>query len=269
MQPVRPTRRAIRDLGVAVPTIDIQLHDVDHALIGKAQALPDSVAAGGAERISCIRDSVWFKVKVDDYRGAAHQVADPLGASGALGELDLPDWWIGAAGRRNQDSPQHDFYSRLKSEVGAKGSAHLGPDSWDTDRFQAEVAYLVTTRIQDAVRRAAGASLYRSCPVEIAVGDVKVDLRIRVVASGEAYIAVAARNIVDPKFYAILFSSFPGIEASAWMPEPAPPLNLSPEGGEVVYSTYLPPDVQMELPPPSTWHSGEDEAHQATPADDA
>lgn len=47
---VRPTKRALTDLGRSFPPLDVELHRVDDALIQKAQALPAEVAIEGAER---------------------------------------------------------------------------------------------------------------------------------------------------------------------------------------------------------------------------
>lgn len=68
---VRPTLRALADLGLSLPPLDAELHLLDDVLVQKAQTLPAEVAAGGAERVRALTDRVWFKVKTADLRGAA------------------------------------------------------------------------------------------------------------------------------------------------------------------------------------------------------
>lgn len=98
---VRPTRRCLDDLGVAVPHLTEPLHDVDHPLVKKSQNLPKQNAAGGAERIISLTDRIWLKVKTGRWRGAATCLTKassserssnrrrPLGAGGrrALSEI--------------------------------------------------------------------------------------------------------------------------------------------------------------------------------------
>jgi hypothetical protein len=57
---VRPTKRALGDLGLSFPALDVPLAKIDHPLVRKAQELPSEVKAGGAERIVSIDDRVWF-----------------------------------------------------------------------------------------------------------------------------------------------------------------------------------------------------------------
>ena len=108
---VRPTKRCLGDLGVELPDLGIRLEEIDQPVIVSAQAVPEQRDAGGAERVVALSDRVWFKVKTSDHRAA---VTELRGA-------DLPDWvrpsrgawWIGAAGRRQADSAQRDFYAAL------------------------------------------------------------------------------------------------------------------------------------------------------------
>ena len=80
---MRPTLRALNDLGLGFPSLDQALEKLDEPLIRKAQDLPSEVSAGGAERVLSLNDRVWFKVKTQDERGAAGEVPSP-------GEHELP-----------------------------------------------------------------------------------------------------------------------------------------------------------------------------------
>ena len=79
--PVRPTRLCLDQLGGArgpgLPDLGTPLHQLDHDIVGRAQKLPEEVAAGGAERIRCIEDRAWFKVRhAERWRGAATRLSD-------------------------------------------------------------------------------------------------------------------------------------------------------------------------------------------------
>jgi hypothetical protein len=111
---VRPTRRCLADLGLDVPDIGVWLDELDDAVVATAQAVPEQRDAGGAQRVLSLTDRVWFKVKTSDQRAVVTEL------HGADRPSDLPggvgSWWIGAAGRRQADSPQKDFYESIKRE---------------------------------------------------------------------------------------------------------------------------------------------------------
>lgn len=78
------------------------------------QSIPERRDAGGAERVLASTDRVWFKVKPSDRRGTVTELRGD-----DLPEWVLPirgSWWIGAAGRRQGDSAQRDFYAVLEKE---------------------------------------------------------------------------------------------------------------------------------------------------------
>ncbi len=95
---VRPTKRCLGDLSVALPDLGTPLDEVNHSAIAIAQAVPEQRDAGGAQRILALSDRVWFKVKTGDQRAVVTELTDRERA------IDLPDgvgaWWIGAAGHR-------------------------------------------------------------------------------------------------------------------------------------------------------------------------
>jgi hypothetical protein len=111
---VHPTKRCLGDLGIELPDLGVRLEEIDDPVIVSGQTVPEQRDAGGAERVVALADRVWFKVKTSDHRAAVTE----------LRGTDLPDWvrpsrgarWIGAAGRRQADSPQRDFYAVLQRE---------------------------------------------------------------------------------------------------------------------------------------------------------
>ncbi|WP_207207303.1 hypothetical protein [Xylanimonas protaetiae] len=111
---VRPTRRCLGDLGVDVPDLGLPLDEVDHPVVVAAQMVPKQRDAGGVERVLSLADRVWFKVKTGDRRAVVTHL------SRVERPEDLPDrvgaWWLGAAGRRQNDSPQRDFYASIQRE---------------------------------------------------------------------------------------------------------------------------------------------------------
>ena len=75
---VRPTRRCLDDLGVAVPNLGVVLSGLEHPLVGKAQRLPAEENAGRAETIKSLTDRRWYKVKVSSWRGAGGSLEGEL-----------------------------------------------------------------------------------------------------------------------------------------------------------------------------------------------
>jgi hypothetical protein len=250
---VRPTRRALEQLCLPLPDLGVRLSDLDHPLVAKAQALPDEVAACAGERIQSLTDLRWFKVKTGPWRGAARKVAAEVGASVLPALEDSGQWWwLGAAGCRQDDSPQHDFYEVLRQDAHRSGpnscsTTHLLPTDWDARRLVAEAAVLAKTLIQKAVRVAARESLRNSSAMTFQVGDSEVRVRIRVHRDGQAYLALGATNITDAGFFAVLFTSFAGVATGDWLPEPGSVVDIAPEPGEIVWSTILTPEAQQQI----------------------
>lgn len=249
-QTVRPTHRALQDLGLSFPPLETPLGAVDHPLVRKAQDVPAEVDAGGAERIRAATDRVWFKVKTGDYRGAAGRVACPP-------DSDLPEdsWWLVAAGVRQQDTPRKDFYSRLEAEcsragadAGAGGprSDHLLPDDVDLKRWRVELVTLAVKRMQQLVRDAVRRSAVDGKLWEVSVKGHSIGALVRCEQS-ESYLAISADGFYDPRLVAILLNSVPGVATDDWLVEPGEVLGITPAKGQIVYSAMLPPTALAEL----------------------
>lgn len=107
---VRPTRRTLDDLGQSLPDLGTPLDEIDHVVVKVAQTVPERREAGGAERILALKDRVWFKVKVGDQRAVVTELAD--GERAEEYAPGLGNWWIGAAGRRQANTPSETFMLR-------------------------------------------------------------------------------------------------------------------------------------------------------------
>lgn len=162
-QHVRPTQRALADLGLVFPPLNIELHTLAHSLIQKAQRIPGEVASGGAERVRALKDRVWFKVKTGNLRGVVAEVQIPDGF-GPRADADYSHsaWWLAAGGLRQDDTPTRDFYAVLSDECRrlAKGTgagvytAHLLPTAADYRRWQLENATVIAIALRRKVREA-------------------------------------------------------------------------------------------------------------------
>ncbi len=245
---MRPTLRALRDLGLGFPRLDQALDQFDQPLIRKAQDLPEEVGAGGAERVLSLTDRVWFKVKTHDERGAA-------------GDLDSPDayevpargWWLVAAGRRQQDTPSKDFYARLTAECQREGKGTGGvstdgllPGETDYRRWSAESTALAVTAMKRLVRQAVVRSAHDGKLWTVTVGHHVIGALVRS-TDGESYLAITAEGYYDHKLVAVLLDAIPGVPKDDWGVEPGPVLGIAPSEGQIVFSTMLPPETLCSL----------------------
>lgn len=241
---VRPTKRALDNLGLRFPPLEEALESLDDAVVAHAQRIPELVDADGAERIVSLTDRVWFKVKTGDKRGAVTRFNEPL----ELNEMQLAtsSWWLGAAGRRKDDSVT-DFYTALQQECEqaasgtshATNSEHLLPQSVDVKRWAAEVAARVNEELHRLVRAGIARSardgyMWRAELQNSAIGAlVRGD-------EGETYVAISAEGYRDPKLLAVILSAVPGIAAEDWQVEPGKVLGIEPHEGQLIWSTLLP-----------------------------
>lgn len=187
-----------------------------------AQAVPEQRDAGGAERVVALADRVWFKVKTSDHRAA---VTELRGA-------DLPDWvrlsrgawWIGAAGRRQADSAQRDFYAALHREC-TRGktvsSDHLLPAEWDWKRLAAEQAVAWRREMKRMVIRLVAVSLKSGHLAVAEFQNHRIKALVRAENGYDAYLAMIAEGVPDPPMFALLLDCTPGVAPEDWQPEPS------------------------------------------------
>jgi hypothetical protein len=249
---VRPTKRALLDMQVDPPTLDIPLSELEHPLIVRAQALPTLVATHGAERVRSLTDRVWFKVKTGTWRGAAGDVQEHIHDARPVLEACEAWWWLVAAGPRQNDSPQRDFYARLDVEAHAIGpnscsTDFLLPGPWDLKRLEAELALAVAARIPSLVRRAAAQSMRHGDIRGFTAGSADVRVRIRMLDDGQVYLAIGSTGVTDPDLFALLLSAFSDLTVEDWLPEPGPYVHVVPAPGEILWSTLLSTDAQSAL----------------------
>ncbi|MCB1257014.1 MAG: hypothetical protein KDB26_07910 [Microthrixaceae bacterium] len=241
---VRPTRRTLVNLDIPLPDLGIPLDEIDHAVVQTSQAVPEQRLAGGAERIVALKDRVWFKVKVGDQRAAVTELAD--GECSAHFPPGIGNWWIGAAGRRQADSSQHDFYDSITRECTSGktvSTSGLLPTEWDWKRLTAEQAI--------AWRREMRRVVVHLIALSIASGELEIidfqGHRIKALVSGrdahEAYLAIIAEGIPNPEIFALLLDCVPGVSAEDWQPEPSPLAEMEPSSGEIIWSTLLPAGI--------------------------
>jgi hypothetical protein len=217
------------------------LHEIEHPVVLKGQLLPQQVASGGAERIVSIRERVLFKIKSSNWRAAAGEVPLVSPANSIMQR-----WWIVAAGSRQQDSPQHDFYARL-SDAHARDPDSLVPTGWDLDRLDGESAVYAVRIVHDLIRQAAAQSMLNSDIRTLTIGARDVRVRVRMLDDQRVYLAVGALGQIDISFMTTLLSAFPEIKADEWLPEPSDNLDLTPMPGELLWSAMISPEAQRNL----------------------
>lgn len=152
--------------------VEQPLDTLDHPVITKAQHVPEEVAAHGAERVLLTRDRVWFKVKIGTDRAVVTELDRASEERAEIAEAGAW-WWIGAAGKRKQDSTT-DFYTSLEAEcaragkgTGTGSSTHLLPTDIDIRflsatgrwRLSSSSEPLSALGVVDGDRRTAGARL--------------------------------------------------------------------------------------------------------------
>lgn len=265
---VRPTKLCLDAMGVAPPTIDQSLADIDAGPLASAQTLPEKFEAGAAQRIRSLRDRVWFKVKTGRWRGAATRLTDSdlaREASDADEQGIEPDitsahrWWLGAAGWREDGSPT-DFYSdvsgdarcpRTPSKPDGVDTDRLLPHDWDRRRLRAELAFSERDVYRRVMILAAARSL-RTGKI-ITAGFDRFDMGVVVRADrGEQFVAFIARNVFDPKRLAVMLDSLPGVDHDDWQPEPGGIAGIEPAPGQIIWSAVLTPEAAdhiLELEP--------------------
>lgn len=245
---VRPTKRCLGDLNLALPDLGVSLDEIGDPVIVSAQALPEQRDAGGAERVVSLTDRVWFKVKTSDYRAAGTE----------LRTSEVPEWipttkgawWIGAAGRRQSDSPQRDFYAALKRECTSGKTVstdRLLPVEWDWKRLSAEQAVAWRREMKRMVIHLIARSLTSGHLAVAEFRSHRIMALVRASNGHEAYLAIVAEGIPDPQIIALLLDCVPGIDHDDWQPEPSSVAGMNPGSGEVIWSTLVPSEVASAI----------------------
>jgi len=241
---VRPTKRCIGDLEVDIPDLGEPLSKISHPVINSAQALPEQRDAGGAERVVSLRDRVWFKVKTSDHRATATELR--AGEVPEWTPRSKGAWWIGAAGRRQDDSPQRDFYAALKRECtsGKRVSTdHLLPAEWDWKRLSAEQAVAWRREMKRLVVELIAMSLKTGHLAVAEFQNHRIMALVRAANGHEAYLAIIAEGVPDPNIIGLLLDCVPGVQPDDWQPEPSSVAGMNPGPGEIIWSTLFPPDA--------------------------
>jgi hypothetical protein len=224
------------------------LEDIEDSIVGSAQMVPEQRDAGGAERVVALTDRVWFKVKTGDRRAAVTELR--AGELPAWVPASRGAWWIGAAGRRQADSPQRDFYAALQRECTTGRtvtSGHLLPSEWDWKRLAAEQAVAWRREMKRMVIELIAMSLRTG---NVAVGELRnhcIKALVRADNGHEAYLAIIAEGVPDPEVFALLLDCVPGIAPDDWQPEPSPLAEMTPASGEIIWSTLMPSDVASAI----------------------
>lgn len=239
---VRPTIRCLtEDLQIPLPAVDAPLHLIEHPLVKRAQLIPQQAAGGSIERIKAISDRWWLKVKIrgSGWRGAVTEGDNvPQGLEDPCGEY----WWIGAAGKRDEDS-KHDFYNTVASPL---NSDWMLPKQQDAVRIRVERAYADVV----AIRARIGALLVESLMSgRVLTAEYKghtLSVLVRA-PDGETYVTVGTTGIVSPGVFAVLLDSVPGTKRDDWLPEPSKIGGFEPRSGEIIFSTIIDPKALADL----------------------
>lgn len=245
---VRPTRRCLADLNAPLPDLGTPLDEVEDPVVWVAQTVPEQRDAGGAQRILALSDRVWFKVKTGYQRAVVTELA----------EEERPDewpsgigtWWIGAAGRRQADSPQHDFYESIQRERTTGKTVSTGrllPTEWDWKRLTAEQVVAWRREMKRMVIRLIATSLTTG---QVAVAEFKhhrIKALVRADNGHEAYSAIIVEGIPDPEVFALLLDCVPGVSVDDWQAEPSPIAEMEPTTGEIIWSTLFPSEVARAI----------------------
>ncbi len=191
-----------------------------------------------------LTDRVWFKVKTSGHRAAATE----------LRSGEVPDWtpvskgawWIGASGRRQGDSPQHDFYAVLKRECTSGKTVstdHLLPGEWDWKRLSAEQAVAWRGSMKRMVIGLIATSLRAGRVAVAEFRSHRIMALVRASNGHEAYLAIVAEGVPDPLVIALLLDCVPGVDRDDWQAEPSSVAGMNPGPGEVIWSTLFPSDI--------------------------
>lgn len=224
MEPVRPTLRCLRnDLKLALPPATQPLDEVDHPLLAKARA-QFADGANPHERIAAIDDQVFFKVKIQRWRGAVWV------------EPALP--WLVAAGRREAGSPD-DFYAALAADGRAARNrfnaqekpalptetytAAWLPERDDRLRYQLEAAVRFVRRLEGLIPALARDSLRDGREHAADLDTFSIGVQVRADHGHETYVALRITGSIPENLTKVVLDIVPGCDPTGWYPEAALP----------------------------------------------
>ncbi|GIG89451.1 hypothetical protein [Plantactinospora endophytica] len=224
MEGARPTLRCLQDdLQLPLPSLDEPLDRVQHPLLGKASAqfaAPDTPH----ERVRTLDDQVFFKVKIQRWRGAV------------WAEHVTP--WLVAAGRRESGSPD-DFYAalaatartaRARYNAGHQAalptdtySAYLLPNQDDRLRYRLEAGLRFIRTLEALIPDLVRASLHDGHEHTADLETFVLGVQVRADAGHETYVAIRITGSVPENITQIILDIVPGCEHGGWFPETALP----------------------------------------------
>ncbi|MDG4789733.1 hypothetical protein O7626_28050 [Micromonospora sp. WMMD1102] len=219
MEAARPTLRCLRDdLDLPLPSLDKPLDSIAHPLLHKAGE-QFAAAETPHERIRALDDQVFFKVKVQRWRGAV------------WAETGLP--WLVAAGRRESGSPD-DFYAAWSRRAGRRArhnaeirpplatdtcSAYLLPTQDDRLRYRLEAGLRFVRRLERTVPGLVGASLRDGHEHSMDLDTFVLGVQVRADAGHETYVAIRVTGSVPENITKIILDIVPGCDHGGWYPE--------------------------------------------------
>lgn len=212
------TLRCLReDLGLEVPTVEVDLGGIDHPLVAEARRLAPT-SPRGQKRVLSIEHPLVYRLRHGRWRGATWL------------EADAGRFWLCAAAQREQGSPDdaYDFFAGLHE------AGRLLPDADDRLRDalerNARVIDAAAAEISDLL---AEASSRRGRDLLIRFGEL-VEARVHVSSAGdEVWVAIATQaddgRFVDERLRDVLFRLvFDAARAEVWEPRadwPSGPLS--------------------------------------------
>lgn len=210
-RPARRTRITLRcvheDLGLDVPSVEVDLGSLDHPLVAEARRIAPS-APRGQKRILAIDHPLVYRLRHARWRGATWL------------ETDAGRFWL-CAGAQREEGSGDDAYEHF---VALHDAGQLLPD--DDDRLRdglerdARIIDAAAAAIPDALAKALGKP---ERDVTIRFGEL-VDARLYATAAGdEVWVAIATQaadgRFVDERLRDVLFRLvFDAAGADLWEP---------------------------------------------------
>jgi hypothetical protein len=229
-----------------IPRADVPLDEITHPLLAKAaERFGDAQAPH--ERIAAIDDQVFFKVKVQRWRGAVW--------------LDDETAWLVAAGQREEGAPD-DFYASLASRgtaararynaehapplATATHTADLLPAREDELRWLAEAAVRTERRLRAIVHALVRKSLLDGHEHAEMLDGAALGIQVLADRGHETYVAIRIIGSVPKRLVAIILSLVPGCDLTAWMSDYAMPERaVAPE--EQIWSNIMDPEAAAKF----------------------